>query len=260
MHVTETCDEDMPHVITQVETTPATTADAMVVEPIHTKLTAKDVLPSEHMVDSGYVSGEHILHSQTEHGVRLVGPIRENTSWQATAGQGFATTCFAVDWEGQRVTCPAGQASRFWKPSHNQRGQDVIAVQFDRATCQACDLRTKCTKSAKQGRSLTLRPQAAHLAVMARRAEQETAEFKVAYAARAGIEGTLAQGIRVADLRTARYRGLAKTRLQQIIMAVAVSLLRVVAWLQERPRARTRISAFADLANGPASKRAAAGA
>lgn len=259
VHFTETCDEDTPHVITQVETTLAPSADAVVVDPIHTKLAAKQLLPDEHLVDSGYVSGEQILHSQEEHGVRLVGPLRDDNSWQATAGQGFAAACFAVDWEAQRVTCPAGQASSQWQPSHNGRGKEVIHVAFDKATCGACALRPQCTKAVKTGRSVTLRPQVEHLAMTARRAEQDTAAFKAEYAARAGIEGTLSQGIRLGDLRTTRYRGLAKTRLQQILIAVAVSLLRVVAWLQERPRARTRLSAFADLANWPALTRAAAG-
>ncbi len=260
VHITETCDEATPHVITHVETTPATTADAVVLAPIHTALAAKECLPAEHLVDSGYVSGEQLVASQKEHQIRLVGPIRANTSWQATAGAGFAAACFAVDWDAQQVTCPAGQRSRFWNPEHNERGKNVIQVQFDTATCQACDLRAQCTKAKTEGRGLTLRPQEQHLAVAARRAEQETAAFQAAYAARAGIEGTLSQGIRVCDLRDARYRGLAKTRLQHILIAVAVSLLRVVAWLQERPRARTRISAFADLANWPTSQRATAAA
>jgi len=68
------------------------------------------------------------------------------------------------------------------------------------------------------------------------------------YARRAGVEGTLAQGIRVSDLRHSRYRGLARTHLQQIIIAVALNLLRTLAWLHDVPRAPTRISRFAALA------------
>ena len=53
MHLTETCDEDLPHLITHVETTPATTYDGAVTETIHTALEAKALLPEEHIVDSG---------------------------------------------------------------------------------------------------------------------------------------------------------------------------------------------------------------
>jgi len=77
---------------------------------------------------------------------------------------------------------------------------------------------------------------------------QTTPAFKAAYAARSGIEGTLSQGIRVCDLRQARYRRLAKTRLQEAIIATAINLLRVIAWLMEVPREYTRQSAFARLA------------
>ena len=70
--------------ITHVETTLATTADAVVLAPIHTALAAKECLPAEHLVDSGYVSGEQLVASHKEHQIRLVGPIRENTSTLTT--------------------------------------------------------------------------------------------------------------------------------------------------------------------------------
>ena len=44
-----------------------------------------------------------------------------------------------------------------------------------------------------------------------RRACQETPEFAARYAAGAGVEGTIAQGVATCGLRHARYRGLAKT-------------------------------------------------
>ncbi len=85
-----------------------------------------------------------------------------------------------------------------------------------------------------------------------RRAEQTTPDFHAAYAARAGIEGTHAQGIRRCDLRQARYLGLVKTHLQQILTAVALNLIRIAEWLAERPLAKTRVSAFAALKAAPA--------
>ena len=53
VHLTETCDEELPHLITHVETTPATTYDGAVTETIHVALEAKGMLPEEHIVDSG---------------------------------------------------------------------------------------------------------------------------------------------------------------------------------------------------------------
>jgi transposase len=95
---------------------------------------------------------------------------------------------------------------------------------------------------------LTVRPQKYHEALQAARQRQTTPEFKAAYADRAGIEGTLSQGIRMGDLRQSRYIGLAKTHLHHLLTATALNLLRVGAWLAELPRAQTRRSPFAALA------------
>ena len=53
VHFTETCDEDTPHVIVKVETTPATTPDDNMVEVIHASLAPRELLPAEHLVDKG---------------------------------------------------------------------------------------------------------------------------------------------------------------------------------------------------------------
>jgi transposase len=42
VHLTETCDDETPHLITHVETTTATTYDGAVTETIQTALAAKD--------------------------------------------------------------------------------------------------------------------------------------------------------------------------------------------------------------------------
>ena len=47
------------------------------------------------------------------------------------------------------------------------------------------------------------------------------------YARRAGIEGTISQGVRAFGLRRARYRGLAKTHLQHVATAAAINFGRL---------------------------------
>ena len=96
---------------------------------------------------------------------------------------------------------------------------------------------------------LTLRPQHQHyLALQKAREYQTTAPFKEEYARRAGIEGTIAQGVHAFDLRRSRYIGLPKTRLQHLIIASSLNLVRMGAWLMEKPRAHTRVSRFGRLA------------
>jgi transposase len=84
-------------------------------------------------------------------------------------------------------------------------------------------------------------------ALQSARRNQATEEFRNSYAARAGIEGTHAQAIRRCGVRRCRYVGLAKTRLQHVITAVALNLIRVAEWHNDTHSAHTRISRFAAL-------------
>ncbi len=93
-----------------------------------------------------------------------------------------------------------------------------------------------------------MRPEPEYQALQVARERQATQEFKTAYNRRAGIEGTLSQGIRAFGLRHARYCGQAKVHLQQIFTATALNFCRVHAWLTEQPRAKTRKAAFVRLA------------
>ena len=79
------------------------------------------------------------------------------------------------------------------------------------------------------------------------RAREQTAEFAAEYARRAGIEGTIAQGVRSARLRRTPYFGHAKTHLAHLITAAAMNLVRLLRWLADEPKAQTRHRAFARL-------------
>lgn len=170
VHITETCDDAAPHLITHVETTTATATDEAALEPIHQALKERDLLPAQHLVDAEYVDAARLTESKEQYEVRLVGPLPDDSSWQMQAGKGYAASCFSVDWEAQKVTCPAGQQSSIWTPTHTAWGKEAIHVQFARATCRGCAVREHCTKSAQAGRGLTLRPQAQHIAMLGQRA------------------------------------------------------------------------------------------
>jgi transposase len=248
-HITETCEEDQPRLITHVETTPATTQDEQVTETIHAALASKDLLPQEHLLDRGYVDTRVLIESQEKHGVEVVGPVRVDTTWQAQSGEGFDISGFTIDWEQHRVTCPTGQLSRVWTESTDKAGHPRIYVRFAKESCQACPVRVKCTRSAAEPRTLSFKSRAQYEVLQCARQREHTVEFKERYAQRAGIEGTISQGVRSFCLRRSRYIGQAKTHLQHILIAVAINLARFVAWINEVPLAETRTSAFAALAS-----------
>src|SRR5689334_2213734 len=85
-------------------------------------------------------------------------------------------------------------------------------------------------------------------ALHAARRGRKTPEFTESYKARAGVESVHEQGNRRCGLQQARYIGLAKTRLQRILSACALNLIRVGEWQAGTPHAKTRISRFARLA------------
>jgi transposase len=247
VHLTETCDDDQPHLITQVLTTPATTPDCVMGPAIQHDLAKRNLLPGTHLLDSGYVDAELLVTAQTRHQVDVIGPPFGSYSHQRLTGQGYDLRAFTIDWAAEQARCPQGQTSVKWTPGRDVSGDPVIRIRFDRATCRACPARQMCTSAKNAPRQLTVRPQVHHEAIQTARQRQETTEFKTQYARRAGIEGTHAQGIRRCGLRQARYIGLAKTHLQHLATAAALNFVRLGEWLAGTPRAKTRCSPFAAL-------------
>jgi transposase len=250
VHLTETCDDDLPHLITHVETTPAPHADDEALPHIHAALAAHDVLPQKPIVDTGYVDAQELVHSRHDYDVDLFGPTRLDYHWQAQENSGFAASYFDIDWQQKCATCPAGKISSSWTPVQDRRGHPVIKIKFAVQDCRPCPSRFSCTHSQSNSprRVLTIRPDLEYQALQAARQRQGTQEFKTDYNRRAGIEGTLSQGIRAFQLRQARYLGIAKVHLQQVFTATALNFCRISAWLSEQPRARTRQAAFVRLA------------
>jgi transposase len=236
VQVTETCDPSRPRLITNVATTPATTPDDNMVTTVHASLARRALLPSEHLVDKGYTDSRV-----------LVGPLAEEPSWQAWAGEGFAKSRFVVDWERRVVTCPTGQQSLSWLHSTYPQKGTVWEVRFPRRACTPCPARAYCTRAKREPRILGLRMREQEEALLRARQDQTTAAFRERYAARAGVEAAHAQGIRRCGLRQARYLGLARTHLQHVATAAALILVRLGEWWRGTPVAKTRRSPFARL-------------
>src|SRR5215212_4053880 len=112
VHGTEACDDDAVHLITHVMSRPAMRPDMTSTAEIHECLAAKGLLPSEHFVDSGYVDAGLLAGSRRDHGVSLEGPVRGVSS---RVGPGYELRYFAIDWDGERVTCPRGKTSVSWR-------------------------------------------------------------------------------------------------------------------------------------------------
>ncbi|MFG2912370.1 transposase, partial [Kitasatospora sp. NPDC048298] len=117
-----------------------------------------------------------------------------------------------------------GATSISMRPKKN----GLIHVGFSRADCRPCPIRAQCTTSAPHvSRTLQIHPEPVHTARTRIQAEQDTPEWRQAYRARAGIEGTISQAVRGPGLRRSRYRGLTKTHLQNVLTGIAINIRRL---------------------------------
>lgn len=252
VHLSETCDEKSPRLITNVLTTPATTQDVACTDNIHNALYQKQLLPSRHFVDAGYVDADLLVQSSKMYGIELFGPTRVNSSWQARTTGGIDATQFQIDWNNRQVICPAGKKSARWQKCQTKERypRQVVKVKFGQKDCLNCENRAQCVRS-KTGapRQLLLQTKEFHQALEQTRALFSSDEGRSEYHHRAGVEGTLSQGIRRGGLRRSRYIGLQKTHLQEVATATGINLLRTINYLNGKPIAKTRVSKFARLAH-----------
>jgi hypothetical protein len=204
VHLTETCDPGYPDLITHVATVPAPVHDSGAAAGILADLGQCDRLPATHLVDSGYMS-THLLVLGQHHGVDGVGPMTAMTRRQQTEGAGYTA------------------------------GKPSVCIHFRSVTCRACPVRAACTSAKIGPRQLTIYPYELYTVMQAARQREATSAFKQTYALRSGVESTMAQHVQRFDGRTSRYRGMHRTHLQQLFVAMATNLVRVMAWLWNEP-------------------------
>jgi transposase len=255
VHLTESCEDDLPHLITHLETTPGPTADGATTPRIHAALPQRDLLSGTPVVDTGFLVANLLVESRDDYGVDLLGPTCLDYHWQAQAGAGFDVQHFPIDWGRQHATCPAGKTSTGWTSAVDSRGNAAIKVKFSTKDCRHCDQLAQCIRSKKRypPRTLTIRPQPYYQALQAARQRELTKAFQAEYARRAGIAGAISRGTRSTRLRRTHSIGLARVHLGHILTAVGLNVLRLSEWFLQTAGPKTRLSPFARLmADAPA--------
>ena len=194
----------------------------------------------------GYSSAGLFVDSLEHYGIDLVAPVRDDRSWQFREQTGFDVAQFEIDWENKQATCPMGNISSSWTPCPPRQGHEVIYIKFRAPDCSNCSAKSLCTRAKR--RTIAVQTEEIHKFVKQKRAFQQTEEFRDLYRQRASVEGTISQAAWGLGMRRSRYRGLAKTHLQNVFTAAAINLTRAVNWLTEQPLSQTRSSRFAALA------------
>ena len=201
--------------ITHVEAKPGNSADG---EHLAGKMTeteqAADIQIERMTGDTAY-GRPAVREAMRQRGTAVLAPVT------APHNRGlFTKDDFQIELEGRSCICPAGKQGR---PLFNKDG-DLAGFRFQPKTCAACPLRTQCTTSKRQGRTVAVRPDEAMYQVF--RAEQETEAWKAEYRVRPRVEHKISELVHH-GMRQARYVGLVKTQLQLLFTAAVVNLKRL---------------------------------
>ena len=113
VHVTESCDDDGPHLVTDVQTTPAPVSDFDMTPTIQATLAQQELLPNEQLLDAGYMTAAHVISSQTDYGIDLVGPIAPDNRGPRSGSSWFWHRRFSDRLAGAHSTLPAGTSECF---------------------------------------------------------------------------------------------------------------------------------------------------
>lgn len=141
----------------------------------------------------------------------------------------FTKRDFQVDFEHNRVTCPAGNVCCDFSVVSARSGvtgkkEKTKRFTFGKNTCLTCPLRSQCVTGSAP-RTIELHPQEQLLREA--REFQRSAEFREKYSLRVVVEHRIARLLQL-GIRKSRYFGRRKT-LFQVLMAATVANLTLIA-------------------------------
>jgi hypothetical protein len=175
--------------------------------------------PPVQYVDSACVPAQKLVEAQAR-GREIIGPALPGPQRESR----FTVAEFQVNVEQRQAICPAGKANtQCSRLAEESTGK--VSCRFEFSThCHDCPLRSRCLGKDQPHRSLVVGE--FHTALQNRRQEQKTPAFQQRMKHRNAIEGTQSELVRAHGLRQARYRGLAKVRLQNCFIGAACNAKR----------------------------------
>ena len=177
--------------------------------------------PPVQYVDAAYISTQKLMEAAAE-GRELIG---HSPGAASKDDSHHCTDHFDILVEQRTAICPAGQEnSQCSRLEEKATGRSSFRFEWNSAACGPCPLRPKCIKGEHKHRTLAASEN--HSVLQARRREQKTELFKERMKHRNAIEGTQSELVRAHGLRRARYRGLAKVKLQNYFAGAACNIKR----------------------------------
>lgn len=183
--------------------------------------------PSALYVDGAYVHTQSLKLAHDE-GRELRGPAPASPD----RGKTFTIEAFEIDVAGRIALCPAEKCStNCSRLEVAKTGKIDYRFEWSDKVCRLCPQQSGCVGATQTHRTVVVGEH--HHFLQTRRREMQTEDFKKEMHRRNGIEGSQSELVRGYGLRRARYRGLAKVRLQNYLIGAACNLRRLcrrLAW------------------------------
>ena len=213
--------DDKHGIITATVTTAANIRDDKVFEQVLEQSTTNTQLkPSTAVADTGYSYENNFKYL---HGNGIQSCIAQRGFGNIIC-QDFSRDHFVYDADNDCFTCPAGQKlTRLTLV----RGNGLVRYRAERQTCQSCEYFSKCVLSSKKGRvvsrkiGIDYRHWAYHcLSKKTRLLFLKRRKHK--------IEGSFADAANNHGFKKARYRGLEKVTLQNLLVATIQNIRKLI--------------------------------
>ena len=217
--------DDRCGIITATVTTDASMPEARMLEEVldrHEENVGRKVVTP--VADKGYGNGAtyRMLH---ERGTK---PCVPHQSQKYPAGK-FTRKDFRYDAERDVVICPSGQVLKRW---NEERSRNRTRYKGSKGTCKGCSLKSRCTKSKGER-------------IVSRHKDQENIDWAdgcVSKAERRRLmgrrkylaEGSFADAANNHGYKKARWRGLTRVRIQNVMIAAVQNLRKLMKSLRRR--------------------------
>jgi transposase len=216
----QTVVDDGSRVVLGISVTAANGADeralVKMVDEASERMEAK---PEAVCADGAYSSGRNQAEMERR-GIQLVSPPQP----EPYGSGGFAVGRFDYDESRDQFVCPAGVTLKYAGDVSGEPGKRRYRAA--REECAGCRLKVHCTKAPQ--RQVVVGKY--HGALQRLRVQSKTESFRRLYRARAPvIEGIFAEGKQWHGLGRAWRRGLAKMRIQCLLIAAVLNFKRLIA-------------------------------
>lgn len=226
--------------------------DNGVLEPmVERMVSSTGVSPREMLVDSGYVSMQHLEYCHRAE-IRLYGPCQQNDFSETTAKKPQSNqhtqlpkSAFRWDAEDREYECPEGHRLRFSNTQNQPRAGHTIRLSLYTCPpehCQSCPRQKMCTSNPAKGRTVSRMENEELLDEL--RERMATPEAKTLYKQRCRtVELSFAELKEHGGLRRFRCRGLTRPRAEIASWVLAHNALALEE--HRRTRCKATVAQFA---------------